>query len=485
MTALAAAFRERAHFAPSSYQLLPFRFTQLDPERYVATNDVGEYVVLRRDELDDFANHRLPATSPTYRALKTKHFLFDDISECALDLLALKQRTRAERIAQFTGLHIFVVTLRCDHSCHYCQVSRQTEDRDAFDMSREHADLALDFAFRSPSRSIKIEFQGGEPLLNFDIIRHVVERAAALNADGARDIQFVIASNLSRLDDDHLAFCKRHRVCLSTSLDGPKDLHDAHRPLRGGSSYEAALAGIRRGRAALGHDAVSALMTTTPGSLDRIEEIIDEYVRMGFEGIFLRSLSPYGFAVRTSLVRRYDVGNWLTFYKRGLAHILGLGRQGIRLREELTTILLQKMFKAEGSSYVDLQSPAGIGIGGIVYNYDGAVYASDEGRMLAEMGDHSFRLGALGVDTYESMMTSEALVGCLDETILESSPMCSDCAFAPYCGADPVFHRATQGDHVGHKALSSFCEKQMAISRHIIGMLEDDPSARRIMMGWL
>jgi uncharacterized protein len=60
----------------------------------------------------------------------------------------------------------------------------------------------------------------------------------------------------------------------------------------GGNSYRAAVAGIRRVRDALGPDAISALMTTSPGSLDRAADIVDEYIRQGFRSIFLRSLSP-------------------------------------------------------------------------------------------------------------------------------------------------------------------------------------------------
>ncbi|WP_394826104.1 His-Xaa-Ser system radical SAM maturase HxsB [Pendulispora albinea] len=482
-------FHGREHFAPKggggSYRLLPFRFGQLDLRRYVVMNDVGEHVVLAREELVAFARHQLSPASEVYRALKVRHFLFDADSECALDLLALKYRTRADRIADFTGLHIFVVTLRCDHSCHYCQVSRQTEDKSAFDMSREHAERALALTFRSPARSIKIEFQGGEPLLHFDLVRFIVERATALNEEHRRDLQFVIASNLARITDDMLAFCKQYGIHFSTSLDGPEAQHDAHRPLRGGKSHARVLEGIRRVRAALGHDAVSALMTTTPSSLGQVEAIVDEYVRQGFRSIFLRSLSPYGFAVRTSLVRKYGVDDWLDFYRRGLAYILELNRRGCAFQEEYTTILLQKLFSAQGSSYVDLQSPAGIGIGGIVYNYDGAVYASDEGRMLAEMGDGTFELGHLGSDTYEAMLTNDAFVGILQDTLLESSPMCSDCPFLACCGADPVFHQVTSGDPVGHKAFSAFCAKQMGVMRHLITLLEDDPEARRILMGWV
>jgi sulfatase maturation enzyme AslB (radical SAM superfamily) len=225
-------------------------------------------------------------------------------------------------------------------------------------------------------------------------------------------------------------------------------------------------------------------MTTTPGSLDRVEEIVNEYVAQGFDSIFLRSLSPYGFATK-SLIRRYDARDWIAFYARGLRHILTLNARGTRIREELASTLLQNLLSARRSGYVDLQSPAGIGIGGIVFNYDGAVYASDEGRMLAEMGDTSLRLGYLGTDSYEDIMTGAALLVPLESSLLESAPMCSDCAFAPACGADPAYHRATQRDWLGHKAFSDFCKKQIAVLELLVELLETDAAAREVLLGWL
>jgi uncharacterized protein len=486
MTRLAARFRPRSEFRPSTqYRLLPFRFGAVDAERYVVTNDVGEYVLLSRKELVAFVRHELPRESPSFKALEARHFLFDTQSDCAIDLLALKYRTRADRIAAFTGLFIFVVTLRCDHSCHYCQVSRQTEEKAAFDMRAEHVERAIQIVFRTPNQRIKLEFQGGEPLLNFDLVKDIVQRANEINRGYKKDLQFVIASNLTQLNDGVLAFCKEHHIYLSTSLDGPERLHNGRRKLRTGNSHDLTVAGIRRAREVLGPDSVSALMTTTPESLKFPEEIIDEYIRQGFHGIFLRSLSPYGFAQRTSLVNRYDVRGWLDFYRRGLAHILDVNRGGYLLREEYTTILLQKIWSPGGAAFVDLQSPAGIGIAALVFNYDGAVYASDEGRMLAEMGDYSFRLGDLETGSYETIMTSDALLGPLEDTLLESSPRCSDCPFLPYCGADPVYHQASQGDPVGHKVFSSFCERQTGVLTHLIRLLEDDSEARRLMMAWL
>src|SRR5690606_19872886 len=161
-----------------------------------------------------------------------------------------------------------------------------------------------------------------------------------------------------------------------------------------------------------------------------------------------------------SLVHRYAARDWLRFYEEGLDYVIELNTRGYAMREEFATILLQKMFKHGGSRYVDLQSPAGIGIAGIVYNYDGSIYASDEGRMLAETGDLTFCLGHLGEDGFDDLMGAAPFASLLERTMTEGEPMCRDCAYQPWCGADPAFHRAVSGDVVGHKAFSDFCSKQ-------------------------
>jgi His-Xaa-Ser system radical SAM maturase HxsB len=468
----------------AGYRLLPLRFTALDQNRYVVSNMVGEYLVVKRDQLNDLIRHRLPHGSDLYDDFKSRHFIRDADSDVVLDLLALKYRTKLARVSQFTSLHMFVVTLRCDYTCAYCQVSRQTEDRSAYDMSDATASAAVEMTFRSPAPAIKIEFQGGEPLLAFDRIKSVVEIAEARNAQESRNLQFVIASNLSLISDQILDYCDRHDIYFSTSLDGPSSLHDRNRPKPGKNGYELTIRGIKRIQARLGRDRVSALMTTTERSLSHVKEIIDEYVRLGFRSIFLRPLSPYGFAVSTGQVEKYDTERWLSFYREGLSYILELNKHGYSIRETYAAIILRKMLTPQNPGYVDLQSPTGLGISAIVYNYDGAVYASDESRMLAEMGDYSFRLGQLGANSYEEMMLSTTLLDALEAGVAEGSPLCSECAFVPYCGADPVYHHATQRDMMGNKALSGYCARNMAIFRHLIALMEDSPADRSILLRW-
>jgi radical SAM protein with 4Fe4S-binding SPASM domain len=121
----------------------------------------------------------------------------------------------------------------------------------------------------------------------------------------------------------------------------------------------------------------------------------------------------------------------------------------------------------------------------MIYNYDGDVYASDEGRMLAEMGEKKFRLGNVLTDKYEDIVYSDTLLDAIEESFAASAPMCSECAFEPFCGSDPVYHYATQRDFVGKKPLSDFCHRHMAMSRHLITLMREDPEARDIFIDWV
>jgi uncharacterized protein len=459
------SYKPRSH----KYQLLPFRFTELDDQSYVVTNLAGEFVVLPKDIIPRLINHDLPDDNSFYVDLRARHFLVDQSTAIARDLLAIKVRTRYDRLADFTSLHMFVVTLRCDNK-------RQ------FDMSLADADAALGLALRSPSPALKIEFQGGEPLLNFSLIQHIVREAKRLSA--GKQLAFVIATNLALVNREMLAFCYDHDINISTSLDGPQDLHNANRPRPGNDSYEKTIAGIRLVREFLGKDKVSALMTTTEASFGRIKDIIDEYLSQDFAGIFLRPLSPYGFAIKTKAYTRYNTDRWLDFYRQGLEYIIALNKQGIAFTEFYASTILAKMFTSRDPGFVDLMSPSGIGIAAVIYNYNGYVYASDEGRMMAETGDQHFQLGHVRHNSYADIFLSPKLIEPLEDSFAYSNPMCHDCAFEPYCGADPVFHWALYKDHVGRKPESEFCRRNMAIFRHLIRLMESDRFVKRLFQKW-
>jgi len=476
-----------AYSGSGPYQLFPFRFMVLEGDRELITTDWGDWLIVERGTVQRIVGRQIDLTDPIYPTLRAKQILRDTSSSPLLDIAAAKLRTKKSFLNGFTKLHMFVVTLRCEHSCLYCQVSRQTEDKVRFDMSAQTADRALDIMMSSPSSSLKLEFQGGEPFLAFDRMRYILRQAKSLAVERRKDIDFVVATNLSVVTDEHLRWCRDEGVKISTSLDGPAFIHNANRPRSGGDSYERTIRGIAKAREYVGQENVAALMTTTKLSLQHPVELIDEYLAQGFRSIFLRPISPYGFALRVRRdLTQYPISEFIDFYKRGLAYILQLNRQGIQMTEIYAKIILTKILTPFPAYYVDLESPAGAAVSAVVYNYDGDVYAADEGRMLAEMRDHTFRMGNVHRDQFRSLFGNETVAGLLASGTAEALHGCSSCAVQPFYGADPIFHHATQGDPVGNRPLSGFCGRNMTIIKHLLDLVAlKDPVTETILLAWV
>jgi len=471
-----------------TYRLLPLRFMRMNSKSerdILLTSDTGEYLHITDAQLQALSHYEVQPQTSFYKDLLARHFIYEPGRHDPLPEMAAQLRSRKDFLFQGPALHLFVVTLRCNHTCQYCQVSRAPLGGSAHDLSQADAWAAVDRLFESNASALTVEFQGGEPLLAFERVRQIVEWVTERNVTEQRDIQFVITTTLHHLTDDILDFAKQHRIQFSTSLDGPASLHNANRPTPSRDSYEKTVRGIEWVREKLGHDAVSALTTLTARSLDQPQAIIDEYVSQGFSSISLRPLSPYGFASKSAHRLDYPIERYLEFYKEALAYLLEINKQGIYLAESYASLLLKNILTPFSSGYVDLRSPAGAGTAALVYNYDGHVYPSDEARMLVEMGENGLRLGTVHQPLRE-LLASPVMEALLASGVAEALPGCSDCAMVPYCGADPVEHYARQGDPIGHRAFSAFCKKNLGLLKHLFGLLrEGDDNVQRVLLSWL
>jgi His-Xaa-Ser system radical SAM maturase HxsB len=468
----------------NEYYLLPFRFHRLTPEKEIIVNEVGDYLIIPNGTFEKIVTRKISKVDDVelYGDLISNFFISEQVIPPLIDILATRYRTKKHFLNYFTGLHIFVISLRCEHTCHYCQVSRVTQNKDLFDMSISNIDKGIDIMFRSPNPHVTMEFQGGEALLAFDNIKYAVEKAERIALEKSKGLSIVICTNLALINDEILDYCKEHNILISTSLDGPKYIHDKNRNKPNASSYDLAIQGIHRSREKLGFDKVSALMTTTRLSLDYPVEIVDEYFNLGFKGIFIRNISPYGFALKNDK-SKYETTKFLEFYKKALERVLEYNFQGIHFTEDLARIFLTKILTPFNVGFVDLQSPAGLINGVIVFNYEGSVYATDESRMLAEQKDYSFKLGTLE-DSYEDIFFGEKALEISDVWANEGLTGCSECAFQQYCGADPVHNYATQGSMYGYRPTNDFCEKNMEIIRYLIELMESDQRIRKIFESW-
>lgn len=471
------------------YQLLPFRFERFNDTEYLLTNEVGEYIFLQNGDFHRFVNGEMDIHSDLFYDIESKQIATTDKVEDVVSMLATKFRTKKSILRDFTSLHMVVPTLRCNSSCIYCQVARKNRDDNSADMTKQTAKNVVRTIFQSPSPCIKIEFQGGDPSTDFEMVKYIIEEAEYQNLFKKRKLDFVICTNLTLISEEMAKYLKKHKCMISTSLDGPKDLHDANRPLQDKTLdhhaiFEKKLAMIRR--VWNNDEAVSALMTTSKFSLGRFKEIVDEYRRLGFNSLFFRALNPYGFAKQYKDKIAYSVDEYLANYIGGLDYIIDLNKNGVFFVEGFAALLLKRMLTPFATGFVDLQSPAGVGIAGAIYDYDGNVYVSDEGRMMARFKNYYFKLGNVNEDSYESMFNGEHLHNIIASACTECLPSCSDCVFQPYCGADPVRNLSEQNDMIGHRPTNEMCKRTKAIITYLFEILKkNDKETNRVLWSWV
>src|SRR5919206_2180900 len=116
---MSVAFAEPQSFRqdPSRYALLPFRFVRAAkvPDRVLITSEAGEFIFLPEAKFRDFVAGRLSPDDPVASDLEAKHFLYWGQPDTAVRLVSAKLRTRKAFLRGGPSLHLFVVTLRCDH----------------------------------------------------------------------------------------------------------------------------------------------------------------------------------------------------------------------------------------------------------------------------------------------------------------------------------------------------------------------------------
>ena len=448
------------------YFLLPFKFRAIG-ENEILVNEPGDFLIVPRGTAKRIVERKIKEEDALYKDLVAGWFISDKLIPDLVDNFAVRLRTKKAFLDDFTALHIFVVTLRCNQNCIYCQASSRPSDALQCDMQQSDLISAINLMMQSPAQSITMEFQGGEPTLVPELLEDAIIWTEQINEKAHKNITYVICSNCIEIPAELLDFCKKYNVYFSVSFDGPPLLHNHNRGKK--DSFEKFQCGLNKVRNALGNDHISALMTTSEESLKYPEEIIESYLSMGFNHIFLRPLNPYGAAFKTISWDTYS-RKFLSFFKKSVLYIIEKNLSGTYFVEDFSTIILRKILTPFSDGFVDMKSPAGIINGVIVYNYDGYVYASDESRMLAEDGDFSFRLGAI-TSEYQGLFYGEKAQKLSEIWCAECIAGCSDCAYQQYCGADPVRNHTAQHDAYGFRPSSNLCSLHMKIIDFIFELI--------------
>lgn len=385
---------------------------------------------------------------------------------------------------------MIVITLRCNHHCKYCHAAVAPMSAKEFDMTQETAQKVVDAILYTNSVSLTIEFQGGEALVNYPVVQFVVEYAKERAQHLEKNISFSLVSNLTLMTEDKLTWLLDQGVDICTSLDGDELTHNHNRTGYDGNSFETVTYWMKRvseEKQKRNMGKIGALLTVTKETLPKYKEIIDTYVSLGLDSIFLRWLNPYGFAAADMKNLAYENEQWIEFYKKSLDYIIDINKKGLYFRESITAVYLMKIFHQLDPAFMDIRSPSGIAVGGVAYNYDGKIYASDESRMLGRMGIDDFFMTDVqktGETTYKSMMNSEITKIAVQSSTLDGLPGYNDHVYKPYLGVDIIHNFKTTGNLYIPLVKDEKMKLQIAILDYIFEKLQDS-EIEKVFRSWI
>ncbi len=173
----------------------------------------------------------------------------------------------------------------CNLACKYCFAEEgEYHGRRAL-MSFEVGKKALDFLIANSGnrRNLEVDFFGGEPLMNWEVVKQLVEYGRSKEAEYNKNFRFTITTNGVLLNDEIMEFCNREMSNVVMSLDGRKDVNDNMRPFRNGKgSYDLIVPKFQKFAELRGDKDYYIRGTFTHHNLDFSKDVI-EFADLGFE----------------------------------------------------------------------------------------------------------------------------------------------------------------------------------------------------------
>lgn len=203
----------------------------------------------------------------------------------------------------------------CNLACKYCFADEGEYHGKRELMSYEVGRKALDFLVaNSGSRTnLEVDFFGGEPLMNFEVVKQLVKYGRSLEEPNNKKFRFTLTTNGVLLDDDILEFANKEMSNLVLSLDGRKEVHDLMRPRRGGQgSYDTVVPKFIKAAESRNQMNYYVRGTYTRNNLDFAKDVI-HMADLGFEQISVEPVvadKSESYAIREedidTLIKQYD-----------------------------------------------------------------------------------------------------------------------------------------------------------------------------------
>ena len=457
------------------YEINFYRIKKITQTSNLITNDIGRFIYINTQELDYLKKKQISKLSKiTKFKLEKNNFIIEKNNSEKNNQYNNILKKKCSFLNSGPSLHIIITTLRCDQKCIYCHASSKNCSEKKYDMTFEIADKVIEKILESNTNNLNIEFQGGEPTLNFDIIKYFVKQINKQKKQ--KNVLFSIVSNFTIMTEDIMDFILENKFGICTSLDGPKELHNYNR-----KEYEKTIFWIEKINNEIKKNdldlKISASLTITKESLKFPKEIIDEYIKNNFLYIHLRPLKKLGFAKNKDEIY-YSIEEFIEFWKKTMDYILEINKNK-KLIERETYYMLKKIFDSYEPNYLELRSPCGAISGQLLYNYDGNIYSCDEGRML---NDDTFLVGNVNKKINKIITCDKSLA--IISSSINDSEFCNMCAYKPYCGLCPVINYAEFGTILGRISESDWCKLHKAQFDYIFDKLKI-PTYKNILLSWI
>ena len=427
----------------------PFRFRDVGPKTLL-TNEVGDFGMFEEGIVERILNRTVTEEEET--RLSDLFIHFEEEQDWRLLSLTRRVKSRGKSVKSKLSYIILIPTLRCDLSCSYCQVSRAPLHEKGFDWDAEKLSAFDDFLLTHKVEDVKIEFQGGEPTLRPDLIREVIK----VTEKRCSKSEFVICTNLQSISKAMEDIYEKPNVSISTSIDGPEDVMDLSRTKNRDLTnqfFENFYYILKK----YGPNKISALPTVTANMLNNPERLVDFYIALGFDTIFLRPVNYMGFARKTYKELANDIESWNVFYRRALEYIAKINEHTF-FEEFYFSLLLKRIFHLTEDRFVDFRSPNVFMKDYCVIDFDGKIYPSDEARMLSRTKHIDLSLGELG-----SAIDAKKVNNLNWHSMNQVEPDCLHCAYMPYCGIDIIDDLSRYNRIDNPKFDSWFCRRHMMI----------------------
>lgn len=466
-----------------------FRFKKFDSNTYLITNDIWKYSYLTKEEFWDFISWNITSWDKYDELVARKFLKWDDESKY-IDDMAFAFAKKNKFLWFWPTLHIIVLTLRCNHKCQYCHAAVAPMTAKEMDMTVETAKKVVDTIFYSSSENLTIEFQWWESLVNWDVLKYIVEYAEIKALHLKKNVEFALVSNLSLMDEEKLEYLFEHQVSISTSLDGDEETHNFNRTFKEWNSFEKVTYWIKRINEEYLkrwiENRVWALLTVTKKTLPKYKEIIDTYVNLWLHWIFLRPLNPYWFAAADLENLWYSTEDFIDFYKKSLDYIVEINKKWTPFREMLSTIYLTKILTEIDPNYLDERSPCWACIWQVAYNFDGKIYSCDEGRMLWRMWDDNFLMWKVKdswEETYKEMIDSETTKVMVQASTLDGLPWYNESVYKQYIWVCPIHSYKTTWNLVANYSKDHKKQIDYAVLDYLFDKLRDKEN-EEVFLRW-